>query len=162
MKRSTIICIVVLVLCVFGISMNKYREKVPKPEPVSVPATTAAPAENRPILRRNHAVPVSESAPTEENEAAPELVALEPKPVQTEVPAPAATPEPVKAAPTETPKFAPEEQPRSFVLNTSSMKFHFPSCSSVKKIAEHNRRDVEMTRSEIINMGYEPCGKCHP
>lgn len=50
----------------------------------------------------------------------------------------------------------------SYVLNTNSMKFHLPDCSSVSQMAEHNRQDVSWTRDECIANGYSPCGVCHP
>lgn len=50
----------------------------------------------------------------------------------------------------------------SYVLNTRSKKFHIPTCSSVGKMSTKNRQDVNMTREEIIEMGYDPCGNCHP
>ena len=51
---------------------------------------------------------------------------------------------------------------RAYVLNTSSMKFHYPSCSGAKDIAEWNREDVKATRKELIEKGYDPCGLCEP
>ena len=51
---------------------------------------------------------------------------------------------------------------RGYVLNTSTMKFHYPSCSSVEKMAEHNKEYVEASREELIEAGYEPCGNCEP
>ena len=49
-----------------------------------------------------------------------------------------------------------------YVLNTNTMKFHYPWCTAVDNISEHNRQDVNATRSEIIGEGYESCGICHP
>ena len=49
-----------------------------------------------------------------------------------------------------------------YVLNTSSMKFHLPSCSSVDTIDPANREDYTGTRDEVISMGYAPCGRCKP
>lgn len=51
---------------------------------------------------------------------------------------------------------------RSYVLNTSTKKFHYPSCSSVKQMSAKNRKDVIATRAELIAQGYDPCGRCHP
>jgi len=51
---------------------------------------------------------------------------------------------------------------RGYVLNTNSMKFHYPSCSSVAKIAEHNKQVVTTSREELMKQGYEPCGSCEP
>lgn len=58
----------------------------------------------------------------------------------------------------------PDQQQTSanYVLNTSSMKFHYPTCSSVKKIAPQNYADFTGTRDEAIAAGYSPCGKCNP
>jgi len=50
----------------------------------------------------------------------------------------------------------------TYVCNTSSMKFHYPSCSSVDNISSQNRSDSTKTREELIAMGYDPCGRCHP
>ena len=62
---------------------------------------------------------------------------------------------PSSTAPSDTPK-------TSYVLNTNTKKFHYPSCSSVKQMADKNRTDIISTREEIIAMGYEPCGRCNP
>ncbi len=50
----------------------------------------------------------------------------------------------------------------SYVINVRSMKFHYPSCSSVADIAEHNRRSHTGTRDELISGGYSPCDACRP
>lgn len=47
----------------------------------------------------------------------------------------------------------------TYVLNLKSMKFHYLSC---KKLPTKNRQDTAMSREEIIEAGYEPCGLCHP
>ena len=51
---------------------------------------------------------------------------------------------------------------QSYVLNTNTMKFHYPNCSSAKKISSKNRKDYTGSRDELINQGYDPCGNCHP
>lgn len=55
-----------------------------------------------------------------------------------------------------------QNEVRHFVLNTSSMKFHYPSCDSVKDMAEHNKKHVKDSRANLIRAGYEPCGNCEP
>ena len=50
----------------------------------------------------------------------------------------------------------------AYVLNTNTKKFHYPTCNSVSKMKAKNRQDVNTTRDEIIAMGYDPCGICHP
>ena len=51
---------------------------------------------------------------------------------------------------------------RKYVLNVSSMKFHYPSCTGAKSIADHNKRTVKATRKELIKQGFKPCGLCEP
>lgn len=50
----------------------------------------------------------------------------------------------------------------SYVLNTSSMKFHYADCSSVAKMSEKNKETFDGNREELINSGYVPCGYCNP
>ena len=58
----------------------------------------------------------------------------------------------------------PEQQQTSqkYVLNTSTMKFHIPSCSDVARIAPANYAASSLTREQIVNNGYSPCGHCSP
>ncbi len=76
-----------------------------------------------------------------------------------------------KETPTETPTEAPTEEVtqapatvapstgQQYVLNTSSMKFHLPTC---KYLPTKNRKDVTATRDELIEQGYDPCKRCNP
>ena len=50
----------------------------------------------------------------------------------------------------------------TYILNTSSRKFHKPDCSSVETISPSNKKGYTGTREELINQGYEACGKCKP
>lgn len=54
------------------------------------------------------------------------------------------------------------QEPVEYVLNTSSMRFHEPGCSSVADMSPQNREDYTGTREEIIAQGYSPCGVCNP
>lgn len=50
-----------------------------------------------------------------------------------------------------------------YILNNNTMKFHWPSCKSVKQMSEHNKTySAGMTRDEIIESGYDPCQNCNP
>ena len=49
-----------------------------------------------------------------------------------------------------------------YVGNKNTKKFHYASCSSVKKMKESNKYYYTGTREEMIAKGYEPCGNCHP
>lgn len=49
----------------------------------------------------------------------------------------------------------------SYVLNTNTMKFHYPHCQWVPRIApEHYQTSND--RGEIVAQGYEPCKACNP
>jgi len=87
------------------------------------------------------ATPKPTAKPTPE--PTPELVAIEA--------APAATEEPVTRS-----------AEKTYILNTNTGKFHKPSCSSVKDMKDYNKQEFTGTREDVIAMGYEPCGKCHP
>ena len=49
-----------------------------------------------------------------------------------------------------------------YIVNTNTGKFHYPSCSSVKKMKESNKMFFTGTRDKLISQGYDPCGNCHP
>ena len=50
----------------------------------------------------------------------------------------------------------------TYVLNTNTMKFHYPDCRSVKKIASENYEEMFGTRDDAIARGFDPCGICEP
>ena len=50
----------------------------------------------------------------------------------------------------------------SYVLNTNTKKFHYPSCKDVKKIKAENYATSSSSRDDIIAQGYSSCGHCHP
>lgn len=50
----------------------------------------------------------------------------------------------------------------SYILNTNTKKFHYPSCSSVTQMNEKNKQEYTGSRDEVISMGYEPCHNCKP
>lgn len=50
----------------------------------------------------------------------------------------------------------------TYICNTNTKKFHYPSCSSVKQMSEKNKKTVTTTRDELIKQGYEPCKRCNP
>lgn len=145
MKKAVLIIAAILVLAGIGSLKNKSDAKKAAETRVTV---TEAPV----------ATPKPTAKPTPKPTAAPAAAAAA---------APAATKEPeiLTLAPTQPEAPAAERSVpagRDYVLNTSSYKFHYPSCSSVGKMKASNRMDVTMTREEIIAMGYSPCGNCHP
>lgn len=70
--------------------------------------------------------------------------------------------EPKPPANTENPSENPSSEETTYILNTNTMKFHYPSCSSADSISENNRAEYTGTRDELIDKGYSPCGRCHP
>lgn len=55
-----------------------------------------------------------------------------------------------------------ESQGITYVLNTNTKKFHYPTCSSVDDMKEKNKQIYTGSREEVINMGYAPCKRCNP
>lgn len=50
----------------------------------------------------------------------------------------------------------------TYILNTSTKKFHRPDCGSVKKRKEESRATSSESRESLISQGYEPCKNCRP
>ena len=50
----------------------------------------------------------------------------------------------------------------SYILNTSSKKFHKVDCPSVDNIVSDNKKSYKGSREELILDGYAPCGNCKP
>ena len=63
---------------------------------------------------------------------------------------------------TPAPKEEPDQTPTHYVVNTSSKKFHLPTCSGAKVIKETNREEREFNREALIDEGFTPCGTCKP
>lgn len=51
---------------------------------------------------------------------------------------------------------------QSYILNTNTKKFHYPSCDSVRQMKESNKQFYTGSRSDVIAKGYVPCKKCNP
>ena len=74
------------------------------------------------------------------------------------------------AAPAETPETpeltrstgGTEAAEEDYVLNRSSMRFHYPDCSGVQSMKEANRWNYRGTRQSVLDMGYAPCKICDP
>lgn len=89
----------------------------------------------------------------------------------TPTPAPSPTPEPKADQPSAGENADPsdaysnpdqQQTAATYVLNTSTMKFHRPGCRDVKKISPGNYAEFEGTRDEAEAKGYSPCGHCNP
>lgn len=53
-------------------------------------------------------------------------------------------------------------QAATYILNTSSHKFHKPDCGSVNAISPANKKRYTGDRADLIEQGYQPCGTCKP
>jgi DNA-entry nuclease len=67
-----------------------------------------------------------------------------------------------KADAQETAAAAQDTQAITYILNTNTKKFHYPSCSSVSQMKEKNKKSFTGSRDEVIAQGYASCGRCHP
>lgn len=90
---------------------------------------------------------------TESTTTAAETTTAETTTAATEPPAPAQE---------ETPAEQPAANVFTYVINTGSGIFHYPSCSSAKRISDANRSEYTGTRDDLIAQGYSPCGNCDP
>ena len=50
----------------------------------------------------------------------------------------------------------------TYILNTSSKKFHLPDCSGVDSMNPANRQSYVGSREALLDEGYSPCGQCNP
>lgn len=80
-------------------------------------------------------------------------------PTEAATEAPTDPPAPVQE---ETPAEQPAANVFTYVINTDSGIFHYPSCSSAKRISDANRSEYNGTRDDLIAQGYKPCGTCKP
>ena len=80
-------------------------------------------------------------------------------PTEAATEAPTDPPAPVQE---EAPAEQPAENTRTYVINTNTGKFHYPSCSSAKRISDANRSEYTGTRDDLIAQGYDPCERCNP
>jgi hypothetical protein len=54
------------------------------------------------------------------------------------------------------------ESSTTYILNTNTKVFHYPTCSSVEQMSEKNKKSYKGTRDGAIEQGYKPCGQCKP
>lgn len=50
----------------------------------------------------------------------------------------------------------------TYILNTSSKKFHDPDCAGAKTMKDENKQTYTGSRDGLIDEGYTPCGTCKP
>lgn len=49
-----------------------------------------------------------------------------------------------------------------YIFNTNTKKFHVPSCYTIKRMSNSNKKSFSGSRQDAINQGYDPCKVCHP
>jgi DNA-entry nuclease len=51
---------------------------------------------------------------------------------------------------------------KTYILNTSSKKFHLENCKGASSISDSNKSSFTGKREDLIEQGYTPCGICDP
>lgn len=54
------------------------------------------------------------------------------------------------------------ESADTYILNTHTLKFHRTDCDAVEKMSERNKEVSHLSREELMQEGYSPCGACKP
>ena len=57
---------------------------------------------------------------------------------------------------------ASDPEVHTYVLNTNTLRFHWPDCKAVRDMKEKNKQEYTGTREDVIAMGYTSCGICRP
>lgn len=55
-----------------------------------------------------------------------------------------------------------DDEKQTFIVNTSTRKFHKETCSDAKSKKAENKKTYTGYRDSLINNGYSPCSKCKP
>lgn len=50
----------------------------------------------------------------------------------------------------------------TYIINLRNNKFHSPTCSGVRDMSEANKGYTTLSRDELVQQGYTPCGLCKP
>ena len=57
---------------------------------------------------------------------------------------------------------AADPEVHTYILNTNTLRFHWPDCKAVRDMKEKNKQEYTGTREDVIAMGYTSCGICRP
>lgn len=57
-------------------------------------------------------------------------------------------------------KYNDGSEKQTFIINTSSKKFHTKDCKNTKDIKKENKKTYVGTKQSLINNGYSPCQNC--
>lgn len=165
----------ILICVLFGEISDPAEESSNSQIPSSSEAGLAESSEaEQPEPESEAEVPASEPQEPEPEASQPEAssessIPSEEEPASSQSETPDSEPDTSTAAPIIIPPVASEAEPPAseapasitYVLNTNTMKIHYPSCSSVDQIKPENyaeTTDIE----DALAAGYEPCGRCNP
>lgn len=133
----------------------------------TAPAASVLPETDPPLETAPPAVESSRfpetPAPTPEPSVEPSPA---PTPAPTQAPPPASTPAQGQGGGGNGGNFDTWDNPgqqqtaMDWVLNTNSMKIHYPSCSSVPRIAPQNYATSNEPLDVLLSRGYTRCGRC--
>ena len=169
MKNAIAIVLAVLVFIVVP-GANGNGEELDNPEPVVTTTITTAPEketsgeseikESTEAINSETTVPETETTGESGIKESTEATNAETTTATEQNSVAESEPKQTDAVPVQTTEA--EKPGQDYVLNTSSKKFHYPSCSSVKDMKEYNKKDYHGTREELIERGYDPWGRCKP
>lgn len=138
-------------------------------EPSDTPRDSSEPSEEPEVSASPEASePSEEGSPDPDETPSPDAADPEIEEPASAEPSPEAgadeEPDPTAEAPSGTDTLPEATTPSGvlYVLNTNTMKFHLPDCSSVGKMKAKNRLDSSESREAIIAKGYSPCKNCNP
>ena len=147
------------------------KEPTASPKPTATPKPTASPKPTATITQSPTSAPTSVSTNTQQSDYNTWNQQSWPEPTTTTYTSPVTNAPQQSTAqvsrqadgvfPTATVSTTPVPG-TNYVLNTSSMVFHRPTCSSVKTIAEGNRYDYFGTYDEVTALGFRACQRCNP
>lgn len=158
----------VLAVCclVLGLGGKKTGGTLPTPA-----VGTTAPRQTEPTGKLTEAAEATtapsaqETSEAAETETTAETTAVTAAPTAAETAAETETARPGTEASTAAPETQPageEKSGQDYVANKNTLKFHYPSCSSIAKMKQANRWDFHGTREDLIAKGYVPCKRCGP
>lgn len=100
------------------------------------------------VVRLHHISPASPEGSFDATPSPTIRVSFAPSPPSTPSPVPTFTPSPTYSF--------------KYIAHKKSMLFHYPNCETVSLIPESSREYLNLSRDELIDLGYHPCQRCHP
>lgn len=120
-------------------------------------ATTATTTVTTTVTTTTETTTIPETTTTEPPTEPPTLPPTEP-PTEPPTPAPTEPPAPV----IEEPQPVEQNNDTTYLVNTDSNKFHYPSCRTIKNYDDPHWEERSCDRQQLLDEGYSPCGVCNP